>query len=212
MYYEEIFCSIQGEGLDAGLPCIFIRLYGCPIGCSYCDQKQDKSSKKSITIDRIIKKVVKYKGVKRVCITGGEPLIQKDDVFSLTWELLGMDYDVSIETSGCIPLEDLGYKRSFKYVMDVKCPSSGVSDKNILFNLMKLQYNDEVKFVIADKKDYDYMKGILKKNILPKTILVSPVFDEKGSPVIGEDLVSWILRDKLNVRVQVQMHKILGVR
>lgn len=211
MYYDEIFCSIQGESSDSGLPCIFVRLYGCPVGCSYCDQPQTPDQKKRISVENIINKILKYKGVKYVCITGGEPLIYPE-VIPLTWELLHMGYKVSIETSGCVPIEDLGYKRSFKYVMDIKCPSSGVSEKNIFENLLHLQSNDEVKFVIANREDYEYMKKVLNNNPTQASILVSPMFDENKKAVIGEELVEWIIRDRLNVRVQIQLHKIIGVR
>lgn len=210
MYYDEIFCSIQGESSDSGLPCVFVRLYGCPVGCSYCDQPQTLDRKKRVGIDTIIKNVQKYKGVKYVCITGGEPLIHKE-VIPLTWELLHLGYKVSIETSGCVPIEDLGYRRSFKYVMDIKCPSSGVSEKNIFENLLHLQHNDEVKFVVANREDYDYMKKVLKKYPTQASILVSPMFDKDQKAVIGKELVEWILEDKLDVRVQIQLHKIIGV-
>ena len=211
LFYQEIFASIQGESSDSGLPCIFIRLYGCPIGCSYCDQPQSPENKKRISVENVINKVLKFKGVKNVCITGGEPLIHKE-VIPLTWELMHMGYKVSIETSGCVPIEDLGYKRSFKYVMDIKCPSSGVSDKNIFENLLHLQSNDEVKFVIANREDYEYMKKVLKNNPTSASILVSPMFDKDNKAVIGSDLVNWILEDRLNCRVQIQLHKILSVR
>ena len=210
LYYQEIFCSINGESSDSGLPCIFIRLYGCPVGCSYCDQPQSPEDKKRISVENVINKVLKFKGVKNVCITGGEPLIHKE-VIPLTWELMHMGYKVSIETSGCVPIEDLGYKRSFKYVMDIKCPSSGVSDKNIFENLLHLQSNDEVKFVIANREDYEYMKKVLKNNPTSASILVSPMFDKDNKAVIGSDLVNWILEDRLNCRVQIQLHKVIGV-
>ena len=210
IYYDEIFCSIQGESSDSGLPCVFIRLFGCPIGCSYCDQPQSLDQKKRISVENILSKVAKFK-VKNVCITGGEPLIYKE-VIPLTQELLYLGYKVSIETSGCVPIEDLGYRRSFKYVMDIKCPSSGVSEKNIFENLLHLQNNDEVKFVIANKEDYEYMKKVLKKYPTQASILVSPMFDQNQKAVIGSSLVDWILEDKLNCRVQLQIHKVLEVR
>lgn len=211
MYYDEIFCSIQGESSDSGLPCIFIRLFGCPVGCSYCDQPQSLKDKKRISVQNIINQVTKFKGVKNVCITGGEPLIH-EEVIPLTWELMHNGYKVSIETSGCVPIEDLGYKRSFKYVMDIKCPSSKVSHKNIFDNLLRLQFNDEVKFVIANREDYEYMKNVLSKYPTQASILVSPMFDKDQKAVIGKELVNWIIEDKLNVRVQVQLHKILCVK
>lgn len=211
LYYDEVFCSIQGESSDSGLPTIFIRLFGCPVGCVYCDQPQLPCQRKRISIDNLIRLVNKYKGVKNVCITGGEPLIQSE-VIPLTWELLHSDYRVSIETSGCVPIEYSGYRRSFKYVMDIKCPSSGVSEKNVYDNLLRLQTNDEVKFVIADREDYDFMKKVLRKYPTPASILVSPMFDQNQKAVIGSQLVDWILEDKLNVRVQLQIHKLLDVK
>ena len=211
LYYDEIFASIQGESSDTGLPCIFIRLYGCPVGCSYCDQPQTPKQKKRISVENIINKVLKFRGIKYVCITGGEPLIYKEAI-PIAWELLHMGYKVSIETSGCVPLDELDYKRSFKYVMDIKCPSSGVAHKNIFDNLLKLQGHDEVKFVIGDRNDYDYMKKVLNKYPTSASILVSPMFDKNQKAVIGEELIDWILEDKLNVRVQLQIHKLLNCK
>ena len=213
LYYDEIFASIQGESSDSGFPCIFIRLFGCPIGCSYCDQPQDPKQKKRASIESIVNKVTKFKGVKYVCITGGEPLVYSDEMLSLVYELMSMNYKVSIETSGCIPIPKCSYRRSYKYVMDIKCPSSGVSEKNVFENLIHLQSNDEVKFVIADREDYDYMKKVLKKYPTSASILVSPMFDKSGQPVIGSEIVDWLIEDKLSdVRVQIQLHKIIGVK
>lgn len=160
----------------------------------------------------MINKVKKFKGIKNVCITGGEPLIY-EEVLPLTWELLSYGYKVSIETSGCVPIDDTyEYRRSFKYVMDIKCPSSGVCEKNVFENLLHLQSNDEVKFVIKDRNDYNYMKKVLKRFPTQASILVSPMFNALGNAVIGKELVSWILEDKLNIRVQLQIHKLLSVR
>lgn len=211
LYLDEVFLSIQGESSDTGLPCIFVRLFGCPVGCSYCDQPQDPKKKRRISIENLVNMVQKYKGVKRVCLTGGEPLIY-EEALPLVYELQSLGYTVSIETSGCVPIEPSPYLRSYKYVMDIKCPSSGVSDKNIYENLVHLQYKDEVKYVIADRKDYEFMKSIMKKYPTNAGILVSPMFDENQKAVIGSDLVNWILEDQLNVRVQIQLHKVLEVK
>lgn len=211
LYLDEVFLSIQGESSDTGLPCIFVRLFGCPVGCSYCDQPQDPKKKKRISVENLVNIVQKYKGVKRVCLTGGEPLIY-DEALPLVYELQSLGYTVSIETSGCVPIEPAPYSRSYKYVMDIKCPSSGVSDKNIYENLVHLQYKDEVKYVIADRKDYEFMKSIMKKYPTNAGILVSPMFDKNQKAVIGSDLVNWILEDQLNVRVQIQLHKVLEVK
>lgn len=210
MYLDEVFLSIQGESTDTGLPCIFVRLYGCPIGCVYCDQPQTLANKHKASIETIMNRVKKYRGVKRVCITGGEPLIYKNDLMPLVWELQYEGYKVSIETSGCLPIEDF-LRRDWKYIMDVKCPSSGVVEKNIYENLLKLHSKDEVVFVIADKKDYEFMKSVLQKYPTQAHILLSPMFNKEGKNVIGKELVGWLLYDRLDYRIQIQLHKILGV-
>lgn len=211
MYLDEVFLSIQGESTDTGLPCIFVRLYGCPIGCVYCDQPQTLANKHKASIETIMNRVKKYRGVKRVCITGGEPLIYKNDLMPLVWELQYEGYKVSIETSGCLPIEDF-LRRDWKYIMDVKCPSSGVVEKNIYENLLKLHSKDEVVFVIADKKDYEFMKSVLQKYPTQANILLSPMFNKEGKNVIGKELVGWLLYDRLDYRIQIQLHKVLSVR
>ena len=210
MYLDEVFLSIQGESTDTGLPCIFVRLYGCPIGCVYCDQPQTLANKHKASIETIMNRVKKYRGVKRVCITGGEPLIYKNDLMPLVWELQYEGYKVSIETSGCLPIEDF-LRRDWKYIMDVKCPSSGVVEKNIYENLLKLHSKDEAVFVIADKKDYEFMKSVLQKYPTQAHILLSPMFNKEGKNVIGKELIGWLLYDRLDYRIQIQLHKILGV-
>lgn len=214
--YHEVFLSIQGESTGAGLPCVFIRLYGCNVKCSYCDQPQYKKDRRKISVEHLVQKAISY-GCKNICITGGEPLIQNNEVYQLALELIS-DYDckVAIETNGCVPIPDLYYPRNLKFVMDIKCPSSGVSDHNVYENLMLLRSYDEVKFVINDRKDYDFMKQVLKNYPTPAKILVSPVFvydyGEYKSPV-AHDLVKWLLNDQLfNIRVQLQMHKLIGVQ
>lgn len=217
LYYHEVFLSIQGESTGAGKPCVFIRLYGCNVNCAYCDQPQEKCDRHKISVEHLVQEAVKY-GCKNICITGGEPLIQREAVYQLALELIS-DYDceVSIETNGCVEIPpDLYYPSRLKFVMDIKCPTSGVSHKNIYENLMILRPRDEVKFVIGNRHDYDFMKQVLKTYPTPAKILVSPVFvynfGDYSSPV-AVDLVKWLLEDKLfNVRVQIQMHKCLGVK
>ena len=218
LYYHEVFLSIQGESTDAGIPCVFIRLYGCNVHCAYCDQPQGKEDRHKISIAHLVQEAMKY-NCKNICITGGEPLVQKEAVYQLALELIS-DYgcNVSIETNGCTKISpDLYYPSKMKFVMDIKCPSSGVSHLNVYENLMILKQRDEVKFVIGNRHDYDFMKQVLKTYPTTAKVLVSPVFqyDDSGkhySP-IAHDLVSWVIEDKLfNVRVQIQMHKCLGVR
>lgn len=214
LYFDEVFVSIQGESTDTGLPCVFVRLFGCNVKCSYCDQPQLPCQRKRISVGNLFKKIDDFH-LKYVCITGGEPLIQPE-VYSLIYELLDNDYKVSVETNGCVPIDyhpvNVG-RGKFKYVMDIKCPSSGVSNKNILSNLGALYPNDEVKFVIADKKDYDFAKSILYKYPTNAKILFSPMFNEFNEPVIAQDLINWLLEDRLlYVRVQIQTHKVLKVK
>lgn len=212
LYLDEVFASIQGESTDAGLPCVFVRLFGCNVGCSYCDQPQHSSKRTRISIGNLISKIRKYR-IQYVCITGGEPMLQWNALYPVILELVGLGYKVSIETSGCVPIDADPYNRSFKYVMDVKCPSSGVSQKNVYENLMNLQVKDEVKFVISDRRDYDFMKKILKTYPTPAKILVSPCFTPDLKPLVGNDLVDWLIKDGLfDIRVQIQMHKVIGVR
>jgi 7-carboxy-7-deazaguanine synthase len=210
LYYDEVFASMQGESTDAGFLCVFVRLYGCNVGCSFCDQPQSKSMRKKISVENLMNLITEF-GIKNVCITGGEPLLQPD-VYAIIYELVEKGYKVSVETSGCVEIDPDNYNRSYKYVMDVKCPSSGVSHKNVLTNLATLQQKDEVKFVISDERDYNYATKILMNYPTSAKILFSPVFMQ-DNPVIGKDLVDWLLRDKLYyVRIQVQMHKVLGVK
>lgn len=216
LFYEEVFSSIQGESSSSGIPTIFIRLYGCNVRCSYCDQPQERNVKKKISLDRLIHTIRtsnEFRGIRYVCITGGEPLLQ-EYCLPLVYELTGMGYHVSIETNGTIPIEPAYYKRSFRYVMDVKGPSSGVMKYNIYDNLIHLQSQDEVKFVIKDRNDYEFMKTILKQYTTRAQILVSPMFDNyTGKPYnTSKHLPEWILKDKLNVRIQIQLHKCLGVK
>lgn len=216
LYYDEVFESIQGESTDAGKPCVFVRLYGCNVKCSFCDQPQKPTNRHKISIANMVSKVLKYR-IKNICITGGEPLIQWDSVYQLALELISYDCSVSIETNGCVEIKDAYCPRRFKYVMDIKCPSSGVSHRNIFENLMKLSVKDEVKFVISDHQDYVFAKKVLKDYPTSAKILFSPVFnfDSKGNFVtpVGKDLSKWVVADKMeNARLQIQMHKCLGVK
>ena len=211
LYLDDLFVSIQGESTDAGLPCVFVRLFGCNVKCSYCDQPQFPCNRKRVSVEKLITMIRKYR-IKNVCITGGEPLIQ-DEVYPLIYELVSEDFKVAIETNGCVPIDPCYYIRSYKYIMDVKCPSSGVSNRNVLSNLANLLSFDEVKFVIANEEDYKFARRIMRSYPTNAKILFSPMFNEDGKPVIGQELIDWIIRDGLYfVRVQIQMHKILNVK
>ena len=166
-----------------------------------------------MSVENLLTKIHSFHGV-RVCITGGEPLIQPD-IFPVIYDLVATNYKVSIETNGAVPIMDVPYARSYKYVMDVKCPSSGMVTKNHLENLGILKGNDEVKFVISDRNDYDFARMIMRDYPTKAKILFSPVMNKVGdrwvSPV-SQDLCEWVQKDRLfHVKIQCQIHKFLGV-
>ena len=211
MYLHEVFSSIQGEGYDTGIPTTFVRFYGCNLKCKYCDQPQKSSDCQRSSIDRIVREVRSH-GLTNVCITGGEPLIQKD-IYPLVYELCCLGYRGNIETNGSIPLQDVGYVRSYKYIMDIKCPSSGESEHNHYPNMKILHHTDEVKFVIADRNDYDFMKKVLRDYPTKARILVSPMFDKDNKQTIAQDLVKWMIEDRENrMKLQLQIHKFINVQ
>lgn len=199
---NEIFYSIQGESTNAGLPCVFIRLTYCNIRCVYCDTEYAFYEGTDRSIEEIINEVKSF-GCRLVEITGGEPLVQ-ENVHILMKQLCDMGYDVMIETGGSLPIELIDNR--VKVIMDLKTPYSKMEKKNRYENINYLKPDDEVKFVIGSREDYDWARTILSKYDLVnkvKQVLFSPVFDK----VENIDLAKWILDDKLNVRFQLQMHK-----
>ena len=218
---HEIFQTIQGEGYDTGVPVIFIRLYGCNLKCSYCDQDQSGVTPREVTVGDIVGYLDKCNtnAIKNICITGGEPLMQEDTNFLIDI-LVEYGYNVSVETNGAILLRENreDRERKFKYVMDLKTPSSGMEKMNCLENLNRLTSQDEIKCVVADDTDLIYVKEVLlNAHNCSAKILISPMFDENDKPVIdGKTLCKTILNDPFlvmkNVRVQLQIHKILGFK
>jgi len=198
---NEIFYSIQGESSHAGLPCVFVRLTYCNLRCVYCDTEYAFYEGKDIGLDEIISQVNKYE-CKLVEITGGEPLMQ-DEVHDLMTRLCDLGFKVMIETGGSLPIEKVD--KRIKIIMDLKTPYSKMEHKNRYENIDFLKPEDEVKFVIGNKQDYEWSKDIMAKYELDKkaTVLMSPVF----GLIENIDLATWILEDKLNVRFQVQLHK-----
>jgi len=199
---NEIFNSIQGESLYAGLPCTFIRLTGCNLRCSYCDTRYAYGEGTSLTMTDIIDRVSGY-GCPLVEITGGEPLIQNETPLLIT-NLIENGYKVLLETNGTIDISRID-ERCIK-IVDIKCPGSGESGKNILDNLNRLNVKDQVKFVITNREDYEYAKDIIKQipgGFLRENILFSPV----PGKMEFSDLAKWILGDKLIVRFHIQLHK-----
>lgn len=198
---SELFYSIQGESSYAGLPCVFIRLSGCNLRCKWCDTVYARSNGKIYSLDEITEFVYKYK-TKLVCITGGEPLLQSN-VILLMERLLNEDYVILLETNGSLPINPVPNK--VIKVMDLKCPSSGMTEYMHWQNIEYLSKRDEVKFVIGDRRDYQWAREVvLKYGLIERCkVLCSPVF-KVLSP---ELLASWILTDHLPVRLQLQLHK-----
>ena len=198
---NEIFYSLQGEAREVGLPTIFIRLTGCPLRCSYCDTEYAFKGNNLLSIDAILAEVEKY-NTKTVCVTGGEPLAQINCHILLD-RLIKEGYQVSLETSGSIDIGDVNPKVSI--VMDVKTPSSNESTQNKYSNITKLQAKDQLKFVIGSRVDFDFSVDVLKQYPTAAEALFSPVF----GALEPQQLAQWILDAQLNVRLQVQLHKLL---
>ncbi|MBI5410049.1 MAG: radical SAM protein [Nitrospirae bacterium] len=199
---NEIFKSIQGESTYAGLPCTFVRLAGCNLRCTYCDTNYAYYNGRQISDEEIISKIEEY-GVKCVEFTGGEPLLQEETP-QLIKTLLDKGYNVLIETNGSICIGCLDKRLTI--IMDFKTPKSGMSERMRPKNFDFLKRTDEIKFVLMDASDYDWSKGIINKyKLLEKfdNILMSPAY----GILSPKDLVSWILRDNLPVRAQLQIHK-----
>jgi 7-carboxy-7-deazaguanine synthase len=199
----EIFHSLQGEARNVGLPTVFVRLTGCPLRCDYCDTAYAFAGGEWMDIESIINNV-KQHSTPHVTITGGEPLAQKNCITLLN-QLCDLDYDVSLETSGAVLVDQVD-KRVVK-VLDVKTPASKEEDKNKFENFTFLNVHDQIKFVICDENDYRWSKLLIEKYKLENKceILFSPGHDQLDAVT----LANWVLRDKLNVRFQIQLHKYL---
>jgi 7-carboxy-7-deazaguanine synthase len=200
---NEIYFSIQGESTYAGKPCIFIRLTYCNLRCSYCDTEYAFYEGTDKSIEEILSEIKKY-NCKLVEVTGGEPLVQNESI-DLMKQLCDNGYEVLLETGGSLPIDSVD--KRVKIILDLKCPSSNMTKKNLYENLEHIKPVDEIKFVIGSREDYDWCKEIINKyKLLNKCeILFSVVFD-KLEPLT---LTNWILEDKLNVRFQLQMHKFI---
>lgn len=199
----EIFHSVQGESSRIGLPTVFVRLTGCPMRCVYCDTEYAFSGGSNMTLDQIMEKVASF-GARYVTVTGGEPLAQKE-CLPLLNRLCDAGYEVSLETGGAIDTD--GVDARVAVILDVKTPGSGEAEKNRWGNLHRLKPQDEVKFVLCDRADYDWARQIMADyGIAQKcSVLFSPVHGSLDAAKLAE----WILADRLPVRMQVQLHKIL---
>lgn len=201
---NEIFYSIQGESLYAGLPCVFVRLTGCNLRCTYCDTRYAYDEGQVLAVDDIMGRLLPY-ACRLVEITGGEPLFQPGTPALIT-RLLSDGYTVLMETNGSKDIRMVD-PRCIK-IVDIKCPGSGESEKNDLENLNRLSPNDQVKFVITDRADYEYARNLILATWTPPFPV--PILFSAAAPAMAPAVMAeWILADTLAVRLQVQLHKIL---
>ena len=200
---SEIFYSLQGETTRAGLPTVFVRLTGCPLRCVWCDTEHAFSGGSVLPLQAILDQVAQY-GARYVCVTGGEPLAQKNCLPLLT-ALCDAGYDVSLETSGALDIS--GVDPRVARIVDLKAPGSGESERNHWQNLERLTAHDELKFVLKDRTDYEWARTVIRERNLNAIcpILFSPVQGE----IEPSQLAEWVLADRLPVRFQLQLHKLL---
>ena len=205
----EIFHSVQGESTFAGMPCTFVRLTGCPLRCVWCDTEYAFHGGEKMSLDAIIERVREI-GTPTVEITGGEPLIHRN-AFVLVERLLDAGHTVLVETSGAIDIAPLDARAH--RIMDLKCPDSGESARNLWSNLEHLTARDEIKFVIASRTDYEWARSVIRERKLDDrlargelgALLFSPVWESMDFRRLAE----WVLEDRLPVRYQIQLHKII---
>jgi 7-carboxy-7-deazaguanine synthase len=199
----EIFRSLQGEGDTAGYPTVFVRLTGCPLRCQYCDTAYAFTGGQWATLDDILAQVAGL-GTHHVCVTGGEPLAQRNCLALLT-RLCDAGHEVSLETSGALPVDEVDPR--VRRVVDVKTPGSGEADRNLLDQLASLNQRDQIKFVICDRGDYEWSRTLVRQRDLPARAMV--LFSPSHAQLPARQLADWILEDQLPVRLQLQLHKLL---
>jgi 7-carboxy-7-deazaguanine synthase len=202
MRVSEIFFSLQGEGVLMGTPTTFVRFVGCNLDCTWCDTKYAREGGEERSIDQIFDQVESLE-TPFVCLTGGEPLVQ-EDIYKLIDTLLENSYHVTIETNGSVPLDRIPNSEDVLISMDVKCPSSGMSDKIVYDNLEFLSPRDQLKFIIADRVDYLFALKVMREHEINAPIIMTPV---GGTDL--QELSEWVLRDKIFVRVLPQLHKLI---
>lgn len=199
----EIFYSLQGETSTMGLPTVFVRLTGCPLRCQYCDTEYAFSGGEWMTLSEILTQVAQY-NTSYITVTGGEPMAQPECT-SLLSQLCDEGYRVSLETSGALPLEDVDSR--VKKIMDIKTPESKEQERNRWENLLTLDQDDQIKFVICNEQDYQWSKQQLKERKLDT--LCEVLFSPSHQQLDAAQLADWVLRDQLPVRFQMQLHKVL---
>jgi len=219
MQITEIYKSIQGESTHAGLPCVFVRLTGCNLRCSWCDSEYTFSGGHRMTMEEVLEEVEQLSpGGGLVEITGGEPMLQEKEVVPLMQHLLDEGYTVLLETSGERPLERV--PKGVVKIVDVKCPNSGEPDTFHLENFEALDSGDEVKFVLSDRTDYDFARDFVARHDLARrvsAILFSPAFSKAASGgrdtshclLDPRELAEWMLADNVPARLGLQLHKFI---
>lgn len=199
----EVFVSLQGETSRVGLPTTFVRLTGCPLRCQFCDTAYAFHGGQSRALNELLGEIAQL-GVRRVCVTGGEPLAQKTSLLLLN-ALCDQGYSVSLETSGAIDVSPVDARVS--RIVDIKTPGSGEVARNLWSNLSYLRQTDEVKFVICNREDYDWSVAKLREYALSERCPV--LFSPSSEQMAASELAQWIIDDRLPVRFQVQLHKYL---
>lgn len=216
----EIFHSIQGEGSTVGLPTTFVRFTGCSLRCSWCDTTYSFHGGEDWTVERVLGRLAPIP-TKRVCITGGEPLDQHDGALALMDALLKRGYVVVLETSGSIDVgaaDKLEPREMLQVSMDVKCPSSNMQKRNRWENLALLRPHDQLKFVLSDRRDYEYARDVLRQHPVKAQVLLQPMWPSpdpvsptklEGDKADLARVAGWVLEDGLDVRVGTQLHKVI---
>jgi 7-carboxy-7-deazaguanine synthase len=219
MYLIELYKSVQGESSFAGLPCIFVRLAGCNLRCAWCDSEYTFTGGKPFTEDEIVAQIEALAPCRLIEFTGGEPMLQAKELLPLMQRLLSRNYTLMIETSGERPLSEV--PKAVHKIVDVKCPGAGAAANSFrLENLTAFTPNDEVKFVISNREDYEFARDFIREHDLNSKaggILLSPAFVQTPSPQRTADnmaldprkLVEWMLADGLNARLSLQIHKFI---
>jgi len=218
MQITEIYRSIQGESSYAGLPCIFVRLTACNLRCNWCDSEYTFTGGRKMSLEEVFSEVQRLADSGLVEITGGEPMLQEREVVPLMERLLQAGYTVLVETSGERPLARV--PKAVVKIVDVKCPHSGAGDSFAMENLAALTQNDEIKFVLSGRDDYDFARDFAREHRLDarvRSVIFSPAFrkdaagdrDARHCLVDPQELAEWILRDGLNVRLGLQLHKFI---
>jgi 7-carboxy-7-deazaguanine synthase len=219
MHLIELYKSVQGESSFAGLPCIFVRLAGCNLRCAWCDSEYTFTGGKPFAEDEIVAQIEALAPCKLIEFTGGEPMLQAKELLPLMRRLLDQNYTLMIETSGERPLAEV--PKAVHKIVDVKCPGAGAAANSFrLENLGALTRNDEVKFVITNREDYEFARSFIREHELNEKvggILLSPAFQKTPSPQRTADnmaldprkLVEWMLADGINARLSLQIHKFI---